>query len=203
MKLVACLAAGALFVTGCGSDDSASPAKAPTSQQAAASGTSSTSAGVSAAGTPSAATLCAAEGKGKPKRQCTSGLKRLARGKAKNPAVACKSLSRKRTKGVRGKSPYAVCVKAAAKLMASTNSTGSTGGADNSPADTSTDETDETDTSASASDNGNAQPLCVDADGNDVPIDSPDVEECTDPADDSAPDPADAEDDPDSSDDGG
>src|SRR3954469_1880502 len=117
--LALCLAAAALIATGCGSNNSGSGSNPPSSQQAAAKGGSSTqAAGVSAQAAATPASLCTAEGKGKPKKQCTAGLTKLKKGKAKNPRSACKGMSKRKTKGVRGKSPYAVCVSAAAKLMA-------------------------------------------------------------------------------------
>src|SRR3954471_3651980 len=130
--LALCLVAGALVVAGCGSDDNSS-SNAPQQQDVAASGgTTSSAAGVSAKGRVTAVSLCTAEGKGKPKKQCVAGLKKLDKGKAANPRAACKGLSKKKTKGVRGKSPFAVCVSAAANLMASKKSNG---GASNGAAD--------------------------------------------------------------------
>src|SRR3954468_12420093 len=113
--LALCLVAGAIAIAGCGSGDSSS--KAPAQQNVTASGGTTTgAAGVSAKGRATPASLCTSEGKGKPKKQCTAGLTKLDRGKVSNPKAACKGLSKKKTKGVRGRSPFAVCVKAAAKL---------------------------------------------------------------------------------------
>ena len=181
--LALCLVAGALVVAGCGSSDSGS--KAPASQQAASKSGTTQSVGVGAAPRATPASLCQPEGVAKPKKQCTKGLNKLAKGKAKNPAAACKGLSKKKTKGVHGKSPYAVCVSAAAKLMASkttqSKGNGSADSTDTSGSDTSTDGTD---TSTSPSDS--SQLVCTDANGNDVPPDDPNVEDCTDSADASA-----------------
>src|SRR4051795_1935558 len=174
--LALCLVAGAIAIAGCGSGDDSS-SKAPAQQNVTASGGTTTgAAGVSAKGRATPASLCTSEGKGKPKKQCTAGLTKLDRGKASNPAAACKGLSKKKTKGVRGKSPFAVCVKAAAKLLALKNhpssgngSSGSGGsGSGNSAAD---------DTSTSSDDSADKL-VCVDSDGNNVPADDPDVDDC-------------------------
>lgn len=179
-RLAPCLVAAALLATGCGSNNDSSGAKAPASSQAAASGAGSQqSAAVSAVGALTPASLCTPEGRGKPKKQCVGGLKKLGKGQAANPRAACKGLSKKKTKGVKGKSPFAVCVSAAAKLMAATNrSKAGNGAADNSADagagdDTSTDSAD----SSGADDSGD-EPTCFDAKGNQVPIDSDAVEEC-------------------------
>src|SRR3954466_9448928 len=141
--LVACLVVGALLATGCGSSDSSSSSKAPGSQQAAAKPGSPQAVAVSAQGRATPAALCQPQGVAKPKKQCVKGLKKLQKGKAKNPAAACKGLSKKKTKGVRGKSPYAVCVKAAARLMAAKKRPAKTGAADNSTATSTTDESED------------------------------------------------------------
>src|SRR3954452_8626703 len=175
--LALCLVAGALVIAGCGSSDES--AKAPKSEQAAASGgTVTTAAAVSAPGAATVAVLCTSEGKGKPKKQCTAGLTKLKKGKAKNPRSACKGMSKRKTKGVRGKSPYAVCVKAAARLMAAK---ARKGGAGNGAADSGSSTTDE-DTSTGATDSSNGDDsgsslVCTDSDGNAVPFDSDEVEE--------------------------
>jgi hypothetical protein len=180
--LALCLVAGAIAVAGCGSDDSGSPAQAPNQETVAASGGTAAPAGVSAKGRATVASLCTAEGKGKPKKQCVAGLTKLDKGKVANPRAACKGLSKKKTKGVRGKSPYAVCVKAAAKLMASKHaSSGSANGeadagagdADDSPSD------DDTSTgTADAAADDDVNPSCRDSKGNEVASDDEDVEEC-------------------------
>lgn len=109
--LALCLVAGAIAIAGCGSDDNSS-SKAPAQQNVTASGgTTTAAAGVSAKGRATPASLCTSEGKGKPKKQCTAGLTKLDKGKVSNPKAACRGLSKKKTKGVRGKSPFAVCVR--------------------------------------------------------------------------------------------
>ena len=124
----------AIAIAGCGSDDDSS-SKAPAQQNVTASGgTTKAAAAVSAKGRATPASLCTSEGKGKPKKQCAAGLTKLDKGKVSNPKAACKGLSKKKTKGVRGKSPFAVCVKAAAKLMAA--KAGSGAGSGNGAADT-------------------------------------------------------------------
>ncbi len=60
--------------------------------------------------------------KGTPFSQCVKAMKALDSGKAKTPAKACKGLSKKKPKKVkgsnrRGKSPYAKCVSGAKKLL--------------------------------------------------------------------------------------
>lgn len=199
--LAACLVAGAIAIAGCGSDDDSS-SKAPAQQSAtASSGTTAAAAGVSAKGRPTPSSLCTPEGRGRPKKQCVAGLKKLDKGKVSNPRAACKGLSKKKTKGVRGKSPYAVCVKAAAKLMAAKTARG---GGGNGAADTGSSETGPADDSGqSGSSDDAATPICRDGDGNTVPLDSEDVEECDVPANasDSADDPGSSSDDGDSSDD--
>ena len=173
-----CLLAGALFVAGCGSSGS-NGAKAPSSQQAATQSGTAQSVAVGAQGVATPASLCRPEGLSKPKKQCAKGLKRLSKGKAKNPAAACKGLSKKKTKGVKGKSPYAVCVSAAAKLMASKNAASNgNGSADSNSSDnsSSSDSTDTTDTSSS--DTSGDQLICTDAQGNNVSEDDPSVEDC-------------------------
>jgi hypothetical protein len=197
--LALCLAAGALVIAGCGSDNNSS--NAPKQEKVAASGGSNASAGVSAKGRATPASLCAAEGKGKPKKQCVAGLKKLDTGKAANPRSACKGLSKKKTKGVRGKSPYAVCVSAAAKLMAAKapKSGSGNGAADSSPGNSGSagkgkgkdkDASDDESASDSGADGSSADdeadPICHDANGKQVPFDSEDVEECDVPDDTSA-----------------
>jgi hypothetical protein len=189
--LALCLVAGALVVAGCGSDDNSS-SNAPQQQDVAASGgTTSSAAGVSAKGRVTVASLCTAEGKGKPKKQCVAGLKKLDKGKAANPRAACKGLSKKKTKGVRGKSPYAVCVSAAAKLMASKKSGGGSGngaadsngnGNGSGSDDESDDGSDSPGKKSSADSEDEPDPICRDASGKEVPFDSEDVEECDAPA---------------------
>jgi hypothetical protein len=177
--------AGAIAVTGCGSDDNSS-SKAPAQENVSASGgTTTAAAGVSAKGRATPSSLCASEGKGKPKKQCTAGLTKLDRGKVSNPKAACKGLSKKKTKGVRGKSPYAVCIKAAAKLMAAKTARG---GGGNGAADSGSPDDSSGDSSSADSSADDAEPICRDANGNTVPFDSEDVEECDLPpgADDSA-----------------
>src|SRR4051812_15014779 len=173
MKRFALCLVTALVVAGCGSDENA---KAPTSSQAASSGGTATSVAVSAKGPVSASTLCADEGVAKPKRQCTRGLKRLASGKAANPAAACKGLSKKKAKGVRGKSPYAVCVKAAARLMAAKKRPAKTGAADNSTGTSTTDESE--DSAADDPAPEDIEPVCIDDNGDEVPAGSADVDDC-------------------------
>jgi hypothetical protein len=188
--LALCLIAGALLAAGCGSNDGA--ANAPQAQSVAASGVSDTTAGVSAQGTPTPAALCTGEGKSKTKgkspfAQCVSGLGKLARGKAKNPATACKDLSRKKTKGTAGKSPFATCVKAAAKLMAAkarkpaagTNSLDSSPSSGSGKSKGKGQDSSAKDDGTDSADDGL---VCTDADGNNVASDSPDVEECDDPS---------------------
>src|SRR4051794_7993489 len=164
--LVACLVVGALLATGCGSSDSSSSSKAPGSQQAAAKPGSPQAVAVSAQGRATPASLCQPEGVAKPKKQCAKGLKKLQKGKAKNPAAACKGLSKKKTKGVRGKSPFAVCVKAAAKLLALKNhpssGNGSSGSGGSGSGDSAADDT------SSSSDDSAAKLVCVDSNGNNV-----------------------------------
>jgi hypothetical protein len=139
---------------------------------------------VSGQGHLTPASLCTAEGTAKPRRQCVKGLTKLGTGRAKNPAAACKGLSHKKTKGTGGKSPYAVCVTAAAKLMASKNPASTPG---NGSADTGGDASDtETDTStdSSPSDSADTSALeCVDENGNPVSPDDPNVDSCTDTSD--------------------
>ena len=175
------LVVAAVAVAGCGSDNGSS-GSAPTPENVSSSGsTGASAAGVSAKGRPTPASLCAAEGSGKPRKQCVAGLGKLDRGSAANPSAACKGLSKKKTKGVRGKSPYAVCVSAAAKLMASKSAhTGKGKGKGNGAADSSDDQADDSSDStadSSSADDG-ADPICHDAKGKVVSIDSDDVEEC-------------------------
>src|SRR4051794_35350264 len=183
--LVPCLIAGTIAIAGCGADGDSS-SSAPKQQNVTASGTTGAPAAVSAKGRATPASLCTAEGKGQPKKQCVAGLTKLGKGKAANPHAACKGLSKKKTKGVRGKSPYAVCVAAAAKLMASKSpsSGGGNGAADSdSSSSDSSSADDSTDASAGSSATGTeADPVCRDASGNTVPFDSEDVEECDPPA---------------------
>jgi hypothetical protein len=142
---------------------------------------------VSAKGRATPASLCRSEGKGKPKKQCVNGLKKLDKGKVSNPRAACKGLSKKKTKGVRGKSPYAVCVKAAAKLMAAKAAAGGSG---NGAADSNAGSDDSTDASGASDDSSGGgsgaddepAPVCRDANGKTVPFDSEDVDECVLPA---------------------
>jgi hypothetical protein len=182
--------AGAIAVAGCGSDDNS--ASAPKQEKVTASGGSSgQSAAVSAKGPATPSSLCTAEGKGKPKKQCVKALTKLGKGKAANPTTACKGMSKKKTKGVRGKSPFAVCVTAAAKLMASKSASGKgNGAADSSPGKSGSggksgsndDESDSEDDSPSEQDGI----VCHDEAGNVVPIDSDDVADCDIPDDASA-----------------
>src|SRR3954471_17222304 len=102
--LFACLVAGALIATGCGSSGSSSSSTVPASKQAAAKAGAPQSVAVSGQAHATPASLCKPEGVAKPKKQCAKGLTKLQKGKAKNPAAACKGLSKKKTKGVRGKS---------------------------------------------------------------------------------------------------
>ena len=178
--LALCLAAAVMAVAGCGSDDNSS--SAPNQEKVTASGATGAPAAVSAKGRATPASLCKSEGKGKPKRQCVAGLKKLDKGKAANPKAACKGMSKKKTKGVRGKSPFAVCVSAAAKLLAGKSSKGRSG---NGAADgqtgslgsgTATATDDDDDSSSTGADE--PDPVCVDAKGKVVPFDSEDVEEC-------------------------
>lgn len=178
--------AGAIAVAGCGSDSN--NASAPKQEKVTASGGSGQAAAVSAKGPATPASLCTAEGKGKPKKQCVKALKKLDKGKAANPNAACNGMSEKKTKGVRGKSPYAVCVGAAAKLMAEKSAAGSGGngaadtGSGDSSADDSADSSDTTDDSSA--DQGDI--VCHDDSGNVVPIDSDAVADCDLPNDPSA-----------------
>jgi hypothetical protein len=177
--LALCLVAGAIAVAGCGSDDSGSPAQAPNQETVAASGGTAAPAGVSAKGRATVASLCTAEGKGKPKKQCVAGLTKLDKGKVANPRAACKGLSKKKTKGVRGKSPYAVCVKAAAKLMASKHaSSGSANGEADAGGDDSASDDDTSGDTADAATGDDVNPSCRDSQGNEVASDDEDVEEC-------------------------
>jgi hypothetical protein len=173
--------AGALAITGCGSGgDNAS---APSQEKVTASGDGSGQpAAVSAKGRATPSSLCTGEGRGKPKKQCVKALSKLDKGKAANPRAACKGLSKKKTKGVRGKSPYAVCVSAAAKLMASKSATGGGGGngsAGSSPGNSGSsgadDSADSADDSSPSEQNG---VVCHDDNGNVVPIDSDAVADC-------------------------
>jgi hypothetical protein len=116
--------------------------------------------------------LCVPEGKPRPKNACVAGLKRLANGKARNPAAACMGLAKKKTKGTKGRSPFAVCVTAAAKLMAAKNHLAKNGAADNS------------NDNSSADDNSDSM-TCFDVDGNEVSPDDPNVDGCTDASDNS------------------
>jgi hypothetical protein len=177
--LALCLMAGAIAVAGCGSDDSGSSAQAPNQEAVAASGGTAAPAGVSGRLAISPASACKDEGRGRPKKQCIAGLTKLANGKAANPRAACKGLSKKKTKGVRGKSPYAVCVKAAARLMASKHaSSGSANGeADASGDDAASDDDASTGTADAATDD-DVNPSCRDSNGNEVSSDDEDVEEC-------------------------
>src|SRR4051812_10905358 len=186
--LALCLVAGAIAVTGCGSDDNSS-SNAPSQEKvAASSGTTAASAGVSAKGRATPSSLCAPEGKGKPKKQCVAGLIKLDKGKVSNPRSACKGLSKKKTKGVRGKSPYAACVKAAAKLMAAKTATGKGGnsatgtGSGSDDSGSSGDSGDDSSGSSASSAGDEPDPICRDANGKTVPFDSEDVEECDAPA---------------------
>jgi hypothetical protein len=170
----------AIAIAGCGSDDNSS-SNAPVQQTATSSGgTSMGSAAVSAKGRVTPASLCTSEGKGKPKKQCTAGLTKLNKGKVSNPKAACKGLSKKKTKGVRGKSPFAVCIKAAAKLMAAKTATGGSGNgaADTGGSSGSADDSSGDSSSADSSSADDAEPICRDANGKTVPFDSEDVEEC-------------------------
>lgn len=167
-----------MLVAGCGSSASQS-SSAPKHQDVAQSGNGSGQAGgVAALAAATPKSLCVPEGGGRPRKQCVAGLSRLSRGKAKNPRAACRGLSKKKTKGVQGKSPYAVCVKAAATLMAgkkALSQNGSAGGTDPTAGDTSTDST------GSADGIDTSGLTCTDANGNPVPADSPDVDSCDDP----------------------
>ena len=176
--LALCLLAGALLVAGCGSNNASTSASAPKAAPAATTaGGATQTAAVSGQGHVTPASLCTPEGGGKPRRQCVKGLTKLGNGKAKNPAAACKGLSKKKTKGTKGKSPYAVCVAAAAKLMAAKNPASTPG---NGSADTSGTGTD-TSADSSSSDSTDTSGLeCVDVNGNPVSIDDPNLDSCTD-----------------------
>lgn len=180
--LALCLVAGAIAVTGCGGSDN--NASAPKQQKVTASGGSSGQpAAVSAKGPATPNSLCTDEGKGKPKKQCVKALGKLNKGKAANPKAACKGLSKKKTKGVRGKSPFAVCVTAAAKLMASKSagSGGGNGAADSNSGSGSSGSGDGSDASDSSSGNDTSEQdgiVCHDDKGNVVPIDDDNVADC-------------------------
>ena len=191
--LALALVAAAVLVSGCGGSDNSS-SSAPKQTSVAQSGTTVAQAAGVSAKKLTVSGLCAPEGKGKPKKQCTAGLAKLNKGKAKNPRTACKALSKKKTKGVRGKSPFAVCVKAAAALMAakqnvsqgSGSAAGDSSGSGSSDSSGSSDgSSDATDSSADGTDGSDSSGdlsslVCTDANGNVVPFDSPDVEECDD-----------------------
>jgi hypothetical protein len=170
----------AIAIAGCGSDDNSS--SAPKQENVAASGgAGGGSAAVSAKGRATPGSLCTSEGKGAPKKQCVAALKKLDNGRAANPRAACKGLSKKKTKGVRGKSPFAVCISAAAKLMASKSAGGGNGAADSSPGNSgkpdSGDDEDSSDAADSSSSAGD-DIVCHDEDGKVVPIDSDAVADC-------------------------
>lgn len=189
--LAPCLVAAALVVAGCGSGND-NPSSAPKQEKVTPSGAGDGQpAAVSATGRATPASLCAGEGRGGPKKQCVAALKKLDRGRAANPRAACKGLSRKRAKGVRGKSPFAVCVTAAAKLMASRSSGGGggNGSAGSNPGSSGSSGPEDGEDSSgaedsSASDQGGI--VCRDENGNVVPIDSDAVAECDLPDDASA-----------------
>ena len=169
-RLALCLVMGALVIAGCGSDNGNSSSNAPKSQNAAAQGTGSgQSAAVSASGALSPTTLCKPEGKAKLKKKCGNGLKKVAAGTVTSTAQACKGLSKKKTKGVKGKSPYAVCVSGAAKLLAANANAIDTSSADNSSSDSS---------SSDNTDNSTNDLVCTDSQGNVVSPDDPDLEDC-------------------------
>jgi hypothetical protein len=174
--LALCLVAGAIAIAGCGSSDNPSSSAPGQAKVTASAGISGASAAVSAKGRATPASLCTAEGNGKPKKQCVAALKKLDKGKAANPRSACKSLSKKKTKGVRGKSPYAVCVSAAAKLMASKAAAGN-GAADSSSGNSDASDEDTSD-SAGSSSSDEVDPICHDENGKVVPIDSDEVADC-------------------------
>jgi hypothetical protein len=174
-RLTVCLVA-VVFAAGCGS--SGGTASAPKSTPVASTGSGQSQAAVAAGGRVTPASLCAAEGKGVPRRQCVAGLSRLGKGQVANPAAACRALSKKKTKGVRGRSPRAVCVTAAARLMAAQHAAaGGTGSAAAGPSDTGPSDT-STDDSASA--DASSGLTCEDANGNPVAPDDPNVEDCID-----------------------
>lgn len=179
--LALCLVAGAIAVTGCGSDNGSSGSAPKQEKVTASGGSSGQSAAVSAKGRATPSSLCTSEGKGKPKKQCVTALKKLDKGKAANPNAACKGLSKKKTKGVRGKSPFAVCVSAAAKLMASKSASagGGNGSADSNSgsSDSSGSSDDSSDTSDNSSDDTGGI-VCHDDTGKVVPIDSDNVADC-------------------------
>lgn len=105
----------AVLLAGCGqtSDDAGAPRQEKLSASGAA---SSNPAGVAAKAEASPASLCSAE-RGKARGQCVSALKRAKNGAS--PAAACKSLSRKKARGIKGRTPFALCVSAAKKLQRS------------------------------------------------------------------------------------
>jgi hypothetical protein len=169
------LVAALVAMCGCGSGSSDSAkAPAPAHVKTVGSGTGA-SVAVAAQAPVTPKSLCALEGKSRPKRACVAGLRRLSNGKAQNPAAACKGLAKKKTKGTRGKSPFAVCVTAAAKLMATQNHLSKNGAADNNPSSSG----DSSDSSGDSSDSM----TCFDADGNEVSPDDPNVDNCTDSSD--------------------
>src|SRR4051794_1712609 len=174
--LALCLVFGALVIAGCGSNDSSS--NAPKAQNATTQGTSSgQSAAVSAAGRVSAASLCAPEGQAKLKKKCAAGMKKLKSGKIKSAAKACKGLSKKKTKGVKGKSPYAVCVSAAAKLLAAKANANSGGNGSADSNGNSSDSADSTDSSDSSTPEDTSDLVCTDAEGNVVSVDDPNLDD--------------------------
>jgi hypothetical protein len=176
--------AGAIAITGCGGSDN--NASAPKQEKVTASGGSSGQpAAVSAKGPASPNSLCAGEGKGKPKKQCVKALGKLNKGKAANPKAACKGMSKKKTKGVRGKSPFAVCVSAAARLMATKSAGGSGGGngaadsnSDNASGSSGSDDGSGSDSSGDDSASEQDGIVCHDENGNVVPIDDDNVAVC-------------------------
>lgn len=106
------LAATALALGACGGDEDPTP-PTPAAQTSAAS--DAPPAGVSGKAAQSPAKLCAAF-KRKARGKCVSAVKKAAAGE--NPARACKGHSRKKTKGVRGGTPFSLCVRAARKAAA-------------------------------------------------------------------------------------
>ena len=105
----------AALLAGCGqtSDDATAPRQEKVSASGAA---SSNPAGVAAKAEATPASLCSAE-RGKARGQCISAVKRAKSGAS--PAAACKSLSRKKARGTKGGTPFALCVSAAKKAKRS------------------------------------------------------------------------------------
>lgn len=152
MRLSVILVTAAVLLAGCGqtSDD----AQAPSREKVTSAGASGEPAGVGAKPDANPAALCSAE-RGKARGQCVSALKRVANGAS--PKAACKSLSRKKARGTRGGTPFALCVSAAAKLKRSAGRGQSAAGkskADDDEADDEDEESASDDGSDDADDNG-------------------------------------------------